>query len=49
MAEHRRRNDHAGVITAAKYFYIGAAGQRGLHAYQNIALANLRDGYRLNL
>ena len=37
VAENSRRHDHAGVISAAKNLQIGAAGERGAHAHQNVA------------
>jgi hypothetical protein len=49
VAEDRRRNDHARMITPPEYFHVGAARQRRLDADQNISLANPRNGHRLNL
>ena len=47
MAEQRGRNDHSGVISTSEDLYIGAAGQRRAHTYQNVALIDFRYGDRL--
>ena len=49
MAKQGRRNDHAGVITTAKYFYVGATGERRLNAYQYVAIPNAGNGHGLDL
>ena len=37
VTEDRGRNDHAGVIAAAKDLDVGAAGERGAHADEDVA------------
>jgi hypothetical protein len=37
------------MVSAAENLHIRAAGQGGLHAYQDVSFANFRDSYRLNL
>ena len=37
VPEHGGGHDHAGVVSAAEHLHVGAAGQRHLHAYQDVA------------
>jgi hypothetical protein len=49
VPEHRRGNDHPGMISTAKDLDVGAAGQRHLHSYENVSAIDCRNGYRLYL
>ena len=48
MAEERGRNDHARVISAAKNFEIGAAGERRADADDELAGGGLGNGNLLD-
>ncbi len=49
VPEHSRGHDHAGVISAAEDFDVGAAGQRYFHPYEDVSAIDCGNGYRLHL
>ncbi len=49
VPEQGGRDDHAGVVAAAKHLHVGTAGEGGLHAHQHVAVIDFRYRYRLYL
>jgi hypothetical protein len=48
MTEQSRRLDHSRVITSAKHFYVGPAGQGSANSHQNVTRLDLWDVNGLN-
>jgi len=49
VAEDSRRDNHAGMISTAKDFDVGAAGQSNFHPNENVSAFDCRNVYRFYL